>query len=120
MKFAAHNTVNTKQGTVNAVQWTINVTFLYFNAAISKLFRLDLQKNIKRISLPIHKNTMVTKYFTFLSHICRGLLPMLYKIERNPLWKVFLNISIYFLNILVIEYIICNNYPVISVNTQNN
>ena len=28
-----------------------------------------------------------------LSHICRGLLPMLYRIDRNPDWKVFLNIS---------------------------
>ena len=30
--------------------------------------------------------------FTFLSHICSGLLPMLYNIDRNPLWNVFLNI----------------------------
>jgi hypothetical protein len=29
---------------------------------------------------------------TFLSHICSGLLPMLYKIDKNPDWKVFLNI----------------------------
>ena len=27
----------------------------------------------------------------FLSHICSGLLPMLYKMDRNPDWKVFLN-----------------------------
>ena len=26
-----------------------------------------------------------------LSQICRGLLPMLYRIDRNPDWKVFLN-----------------------------
>ena len=31
---------------------------------------------------------------TFLSQICRGFDPMLYKILRNPLWKVFLNISV--------------------------
>lgn len=29
---------------------------------------------------------------TFLSHIWRGLLPMLYKMDKNPLWNVFLNI----------------------------
>jgi hypothetical protein len=29
---------------------------------------------------------------TFLSHICSGLLPMLYNMDKNPLWKVFLNI----------------------------
>lgn len=26
-----------------------------------------------------------------LSHICRGLLPMLYRMERKPDWKEFLN-----------------------------
>lgn len=41
--------------------------------------------------------THVKFYFTifkltFLSHICKGLLPMLYNIDRNPLWNVFLNI----------------------------
>ena len=30
----------------------------------------------------------------FLSQIWRGLLPMLYKMERNPDWNVFLNIAV--------------------------
>lgn len=34
---------------------------------------------------------------TFLSHICKGLLPILYKIDKNPLWNVFLNIFLNFL-----------------------
>lgn len=35
---------------------------------------------------------------TFLSHIWRGLLPILYKIDKNPDWNVFLNmIFCYFL-----------------------
>eukprot|EP01047_Picozoa_sp_COSAG01_P068099 COSAG01_NODE_9766_length_2347_cov_31.477333_3_plen_79_part_00 len=29
----------------------------------------------------------------FLSQICRGLLPMLYRMDRNPDWKVFLNMA---------------------------
>jgi hypothetical protein len=29
---------------------------------------------------------------TFLSQICSGLLPMLYRMDRKPDWKVFLNI----------------------------
>lgn len=29
----------------------------------------------------------------FLSQICSGLLPMLYRMDRKPDWKVFLNIS---------------------------
>ena len=29
---------------------------------------------------------------TCLSHICSGLLPILYRIDRNPDWNVFLNI----------------------------
>lgn len=42
--------------------------------------------------------------FTFLSHICRGLLPILYKIDRNPLWKVFLNIAgLYFSGIVTVS-----------------
>lgn len=32
-------------------------------------------------------------YWTFLSQIWRGLLPILYRIERNPDWNVFLNIT---------------------------
>lgn len=32
---------------------------------------------------------------TFFSHIWRGLLPILYKIDKNPLWNVFLNIFDY-------------------------
>jgi hypothetical protein len=28
----------------------------------------------------------------FLSQICSGLLPMLYRMDKNPDWKVFLNI----------------------------
>lgn len=34
--------------------------------------------------------------FTFLSQIWRGLLPMEYKIDKKPDWKVFLNISEHF------------------------
>lgn len=34
----------------------------------------------------------MSKALPCLSHICRGLLPMLYKMERKPDWKVFLNI----------------------------
>jgi hypothetical protein len=30
---------------------------------------------------------------TCLSHICNGLLPILYRIDRNPDWNVFLNIA---------------------------
>lgn len=33
---------------------------------------------------------------TFLSHICRGLLPILYRMDKNPLWNVFLNIFAWF------------------------
>ena len=33
-------------------------------------------------------------FLTFLSQICRGLEPILYKILRKPLWNVFLNISV--------------------------
>ena len=32
---------------------------------------------------------------TFLSQIWSGLLPMLYRIDKNPLWNVFLNITDY-------------------------
>lgn len=34
----------------------------------------------------------MTKLQTFFSQICNGLLPILYSIERNPDWNVFLNI----------------------------
>lgn len=34
----------------------------------------------------------MTNIFTSFSQICSGLLPMLYSTERNPDWKVFLNI----------------------------
>jgi len=39
---------------------------------------------------------------TFLSQICSGLLPMLYRIDKNPLWNVFLNI--FLLTSQYIEY----------------
>lgn len=35
----------------------------------------------------------ICPFLTFLSHICKGLLPMLYKIDKNPLWNVFLNMA---------------------------
>ena len=35
----------------------------------------------------------ICPFLTFLSHICNGLLPMLYKIDKNPLWNVFLNMT---------------------------
>jgi len=35
----------------------------------------------------------ICPFLTFLSHICKGLLPMLYKIDKNPLWNVFLNMT---------------------------
>jgi hypothetical protein len=33
-------------------------------------------------------------FFTDFSQIYNGLLPMLYKIDKNPDWKVFLNINL--------------------------
>ena len=36
----------------------------------------------------------MSKALPCLSQICRGLLPMLYKMERKPDWKVFLNIVV--------------------------
>ena len=33
-----------------------------------------------------------THTLTFLSQICSGLLPRLYRMDKNPLWNVFLNI----------------------------
>lgn len=35
---------------------------------------------------------LICPFLTFLSQICSGLLPMLYRMDRKPLWKVFLNI----------------------------
>merc|ERR1719320_1048403 len=36
-------------------------------------------------------------FLTFLSQICKGLLPILYRMDRNPLWNIFLNIfAIYY------------------------
>ena len=35
---------------------------------------------------------LMCPFLTFLSQICSGLLPMLYKMDKNPDWKVFLNI----------------------------
>ena len=35
---------------------------------------------------------LMCPFLTFLSQICSGLLPMLYKMDRNPDWNVFLNI----------------------------
>ena len=35
---------------------------------------------------------LICPFLTFLSQICSGLLPMLYKMDKNPDWKVFLNI----------------------------
>jgi len=32
-----------------------------------------------------NNNTGLALFYTFLSHICKGLLPMLNNIERNPL-----------------------------------
>ena len=34
---------------------------------------------------------LICPFLTFLSHICNGLLPMLYRMDKNPDWKVFLN-----------------------------
>lgn len=42
-------------------------------------------------SVKLHEQDNV-KFLTFLSHICKGLLPILYSIDKNPLWNVFLNI----------------------------
>ena len=35
---------------------------------------------------------LICPFLTFLSHICSGLLPMLYRMDRKPDWNVFLNI----------------------------
>ena len=44
---------------------------------------------------------LMCPFLTVLSQICRGLLPILYKIERNPDWKVFVNIiTVIILNFL--------------------
>lgn len=40
---------------------------------------------------------LMCPFRTFLSHICNGLLPILYNIDRNPDWNVFLNIFSLFL-----------------------
>ena len=43
-------------------------------------------------------------FLTDLSHIWRGLLPILYKIDRKPDWNVFLNIiTAYYLQLLWIN-----------------
>ena len=37
---------------------------------------------------------LMCPFLTFLSHICSGLLPILYKMDKNPLWNVFLNMPV--------------------------
>lgn len=39
-----------------------------------------------------HKVNLRKNDLTFLSQICNGLLPILYRMDKNPLWNVFLNI----------------------------
>ena len=54
---------------------------------------------------------------TFLSQICKGLLPILYNIERNPLWKVFLNILVKLSGSILIRYVIvgpCNETKILQ------
>lgn len=65
---------------------------------------LGLQKytgiNLDQSANDIFDNTHAA-IVTCLSHICNGLLPMLYNIDRKPLWNVFLNILnvfVYFSN----------------------
>ena len=45
-----------------------------------------------RVTKDHQANFYLLSYLTFLSHICSGLLPILYRMDKNPLWNVFLNI----------------------------
>lgn len=48
-----------------------------------------------RLCISLSVIRLMCPFLTFLSQICNGLLPMLYRMDRKPDWKVFLNIIIY-------------------------
>ena len=49
---------------------------------------------------------LICPFLTFLSQICNGLLPMLYKTDRKPLWNVFLNIFFFFHSSVVLSHLV--------------
>lgn len=65
--------------------------------SIPDLIRENRGKIHDKSSLIKNLRREATCKLTFLSHICNGLLPILYNMDRKPDWKVFLNIMKYFL-----------------------
>lgn len=66
---------------------------------------LTLLPSISRTRLWISLSVilLICPFLTFLSQICSGLLPILYRMDKNPLWKVFLNI-------FCLKFSCCDNF----------
>lgn len=61
----------------------------------------------------------ISRKLTFLSQICNGLLPILYNMERNPDWNVFLNMFICVEIFFFLKYIYRNHEPPPSFHNRN-